>query len=190
MFVVCQSSACYVTSWPCSIDIKSRGEIFDACCISMTRISALKKMTVVVRTIILFGSNCNIFLEKIYVSLRYDKHRKFDLKDDNLKEESSLRKHFYWWTDKGVQINYFDSPGRKGATTFSIMTFSIMTLSINSLFMTRSIYDTYHNNTVIILSVELLSVTLYLLSYWISVCWMSICWVSWSLILDVEWTNL
>ncbi len=143
MFVICPSSACYVTSWPCSIDIKSRGQIFVACRISMTRISAPKKLTVVVKTIILFGSNCNIFLEKIYVSLRYDKHRKFDLKDDNLKEESSLRKHFYWCeTDKGVHINYFDSMGRKGAMTFSIMTFSIMTLSINSSFVACSINDT------------------------------------------------
>ncbi len=56
----------------------TEGQIFDTCCISPTRISAPKSLTVVVNTNTLFGNEQHIFLELRYVSVRYGKSQKLD----------------------------------------------------------------------------------------------------------------
>ncbi len=55
------------------------GQIFDACRILATPISAPKRLKVVLNTNIFFSSKWNILLELRHVSLRYDKGKKFGL---------------------------------------------------------------------------------------------------------------
>jgi hypothetical protein len=57
----------------------NQGEIFYICRISMTRISAQKRLNVVIKLIIFFRRKWHIFLELRYVSLRCVKHLKFHL---------------------------------------------------------------------------------------------------------------
>ncbi len=57
----------------------TKDESFDACHISMTRVSAPNSLKVVIITNISFKSNWNISLEVRHMSLRYDKHQKFGL---------------------------------------------------------------------------------------------------------------
>ena len=66
-------------------------QIFDAHHISATRISAPKRLAVVVNTKILFNTDRNIFLELRRVSLRYDNREKFGLVSMNKIEEEPDR---------------------------------------------------------------------------------------------------
>ena len=68
-----------------------KGQIFNACCISATGISAQKRLEVVVNTKILFNTDRNIFLELRRVSLRYDNREKFGLVSMNKIEEEPDR---------------------------------------------------------------------------------------------------
>jgi hypothetical protein len=56
-----------------------KDQIFDACRITATRISAPEVLAVLLNTKILFKTNLKFILELRYMLLRYDKCQKFDL---------------------------------------------------------------------------------------------------------------
>jgi hypothetical protein len=78
----------------------TKGQIFEACRISATSVSAPKRLKVVLNTNIFFSSKWNLFLELRHVSLRYDKHQKFDLKSSDRMNLLNNPKTFVFYKQK------------------------------------------------------------------------------------------
>ncbi len=81
------------------------GQIFDACHISATRISAQRSLKVVVKTNILLSYKWNILFEQRRVSPRYDKRQKFGIRQGCFKWNLFYHRHkvqrllMPWWTN-------------------------------------------------------------------------------------------